>query len=97
MFGHHIYIYICARTALVFALSVDIVTIQNPHIDNMIGADKSAAKFLTTNNQPPLIVVSVYRPPNNDNTMANYIEETITALMAAHKNAVFWIGDPYQT
>ena len=42
-------------------------------------------------NQPPQIIVSVYRPPNRDVAMATYVRETIATLMQSHPTAAFWI------
>lgn len=70
---------------------------QNIPIDNKdhIGAEISAAKVTTPHNQPDIVIVSVYRPPNNDTTIASYIMDSIKSLMAKYRKATFWIGGDF--
>ncbi|KAK2190187.1 hypothetical protein NP493_87g04037 [Ridgeia piscesae] len=58
------------------------------------GSEISACKINMPHNQPPQIIVGVYRPPNRDVAMATYVREIIATLMQSYPTATFWIcGD----
>ena len=53
--------------------------------------DDDDDKVTTPHNQPDIVIVSVYRPPNNDTTIASDIMDSIKSLMAKYRKATFWI------
>ena len=61
--------------------------------ENHIGSEISACKINMPRNQPPQIIVGVYRPPNRDVAMATYVRETIATLTQSYPTGTFWICD----